>query len=461
MAAPKLTDEQVDLADKIAARAKAKGLNPDFVLSMVMQESGFNHALTSDKGAQGVMQITPDTAATYKCENPKDVDQNIDCGLAILSDLISKPHIGNDPYKVLAGYNAGPNTTFFKSGNLADLPDETINHMDKVSQHYGGELPTVMSGVPDENTDERKEPAAGAPVPKVPAGTSEVAQPTSPYAVIGGVVGGTLASGTETGKKLAPLIPNLINKFSGAPVDPNKPVSKAALQNWLNAMLQSNSQKVNLPISELEKLTGKKIRTMSEVGDAYRDLQAVQDRIVTKPMVKMVDGRPGVFEQTGRMTSSTVPGRPAIDLTPYEVKGGNIRQAVGRQFQNAGDVVKSVGPSVGRIIGGAFGGANAGVNAYDAWEMAQKIKNNPEASPLDYLRLGSKTLATAGGALSMVPLGYTQVLGAGLQAPEAIISLGEGVYEGAKELNARRKAATREDVDRMLTSVDAMGNPIP
>ncbi len=38
----KLSDEQLDIADKVARKAKEKGLNPDFVLAMVMIESGFD-----------------------------------------------------------------------------------------------------------------------------------------------------------------------------------------------------------------------------------------------------------------------------------------------------------------------------------------------------------------------------------------------------------------------------------
>ena len=70
-------------------------------------------------------------------------------------------------------------------------------------------------------------------------------------------------------------------------------------------------------------------------------------------------------------------------------------------------------------------------------------------------------MAALGGALSTIPLGITQPVGFALQAPEAAIALGESAYQGAKELTRRRKEATREDVDRMLTNVDPMGNPMP
>ena len=156
-------------------------------------------------------------------------------------------------------------------------------------------------------------------------------------AVIGAVTGAGVAGGIETGKKLIPLVPNILNRLGGAEVDPNKPVSRASLQRYLNSQIAEN---LRLPVSELEKVSGAgKIRTMSEVQNALRAIQAVEEKKTAKPMVRMVEGRPGVFEQTGRMTTSTIPGKPAVDLTPYEVKpSGPIRQAVGRQFQTATEV---------------------------------------------------------------------------------------------------------------------------
>jgi hypothetical protein len=320
---------------------------------------------------------------------------------------------------------------------------------------------------------EEEKPAEAAPEPAgedgntvAPKGSSDIpgkAESDKPFfGIVGGVTGAGIAGNVEAGKRILPLIPNLINKVTGKEIDVNKPASRMALQNWLNSMLQSNGQNVKLPVSELEKLTGTKIRTMGELGDAYKAIQAVEEQKVTKPMVKMVEGRPGVFEQTGRMTSSTIPGKPAVDLTPYEVKStGPVRQALGRQMQTTGEVMRSALPSVGRVGIGALGGANAMMTGYDAWEMAQKLKAEKDPSWVDYARLATKSMATVGGGLSMLPFGITQGAGLALQAPEAAISLGENIYGGAKELGKRRKEATKEDTDRMLMNVDPMGNPMP
>ena len=157
----KLTDKQLEIALKVADAAEKQGLNPNFVLPMVMQESGFNQNAVSPSGAIGVMQLLPSTAKSFKVD-PKNIDENIDGGMRLLKELIQNPKIGNDPYKVLAGYNSSTETRnkFYESGDLADLKDETITHMLKISEYYGGDLPKVSL----EKTEQAAaaEPAASA-----------------------------------------------------------------------------------------------------------------------------------------------------------------------------------------------------------------------------------------------------------------------------------------------------------
>ena len=192
----KFTQDQFNTAKKVRERALANGLNPDFVLPMVMQESGFKNSSKSNKGAVGVMQVMPDTAETYKCDNPHDEDQNIECGMTILKDLMSKPNIGGDPHKVLAGYNAGPNSKFVKTGELKDLSDETLNHIDAVSNFAGGELPSNLT------VDAVDKPAPvnmgkGKPVANNPV----AAQPLDP--LFGAGAGAAVGAGMGTTAALA------------------------------------------------------------------------------------------------------------------------------------------------------------------------------------------------------------------------------------------------------------------
>jgi hypothetical protein len=104
--------------------------------------------------------------------DPKNIDENIDGGMRLLKELIQNPKIGNDPYKVLAGYNSSTETRnkFYASGNLEDLKDETINHMLKISEYYGGDLPSVSL--------EKTEQAAAAEPAASAASEAAKAEPT-------------------------------------------------------------------------------------------------------------------------------------------------------------------------------------------------------------------------------------------------------------------------------------------
>lgn len=139
-----LNDEQRNIAAKVIAESLKQGVNPNFTLPLVKQESGFNHGAVSDKGAVGVMQLMPDTAAGLKVD-PKDLDQNITGGIRLIKELSSNKMIGNDPIKVLAGYNASTETRnkFYESGDPSVLKFETLDYIDKIAKHAGDSLPSV------------------------------------------------------------------------------------------------------------------------------------------------------------------------------------------------------------------------------------------------------------------------------------------------------------------------------
>jgi hypothetical protein len=454
----KLTDEQLDIADKVGRKAQEKGLNPDFVLSLVMAESGFNPKATSKKGAIGIMQLMPETAKGLKVD-PHDMDQNIEGGLNLLKELVSNKKIGNDPYKVLAAYNTSTETRnkFLESGDLSVLPDETIDYMDKVSRYHGNNLPTVTteqtgedktaSSSDTENTSENQNNGNLPPDNRtVPAGssTSNIEESALPYALMGGYAGAHIAGGIETTKQLAPLVPNFINKVSGSPPNPTKPMARWGLQNYLNSQISPN---LKMPLSELEKVSGgNKIRTMAEVQNALKAIQEVKsERVAKTASINPATGQP-------RQIFTTTPGRSAVDLSKYERTPGVLAN-VSEEAANAGRIVKGALPSVGRVGVGALGGALAGAQLHDAF--SDYLKEGKDLH-MPSGRTAAKFASGAGGALSVLPFGVTQGAGLLLQAPE----LGYQAVDYAKQLNERRKSATKEDTDRMLMNVDPMGNPM-
>jgi hypothetical protein len=151
----KLTDEQMEIVGKVIKAAEARGINPDFVLPMVRAESGFNPNAKSPKNAFGVMQLMPATAASLKVD-PNDVDQNIEGGFRLLQELMSNPKIGTDPAKIIAAYNANPTIKFIETGNLADLPDETLNHLSRIADYAGGTIPSPLLQKTTEQADQQK-----------------------------------------------------------------------------------------------------------------------------------------------------------------------------------------------------------------------------------------------------------------------------------------------------------------
>lgn len=96
---------KVDIDAVIREASLRRQLDPDFVNAVIRAESNFHPRAVSPKGAQGLMQLMPGTAAKLGVTDPFDPRANVEAGTAYLSDLLDLYH--NDPIKALAAYNAG------------------------------------------------------------------------------------------------------------------------------------------------------------------------------------------------------------------------------------------------------------------------------------------------------------------------------------------------------------------
>jgi len=96
-----------DLDAVVSAASKRNNIDPDLVNSLILAESGFDPNAVSPKGAQGLMQLMPRTAAQMGVQNAMDPAANVEGGTRYLGELLSRYH--NDLSKALAAYNAGPN----------------------------------------------------------------------------------------------------------------------------------------------------------------------------------------------------------------------------------------------------------------------------------------------------------------------------------------------------------------
>ena len=94
------------LASIITDAAAKFGVDPNLIAAMAFRESRFNPNAVSARGAQGVMQLMPRTAARLGVSNSFDARENILGGTKYLRSLLDR--FGGDLDRTLAAYNAGP-----------------------------------------------------------------------------------------------------------------------------------------------------------------------------------------------------------------------------------------------------------------------------------------------------------------------------------------------------------------
>jgi soluble lytic murein transglycosylase-like protein len=109
------------------------GVDPYLIYCLMSQESRFAPSATSYKGAQGLMQLMPGTAARYGVTNPYDVAQSIMGGTRYLKDLLKMFNGRVD--LALAGYNAGEGAVM-KYGNTVPPYSETRNYVRLILARY-------------------------------------------------------------------------------------------------------------------------------------------------------------------------------------------------------------------------------------------------------------------------------------------------------------------------------------
>ncbi|WP_211104144.1 phage tail length tape measure family protein [Azospirillum sp. Sh1] len=134
------------VVDMLRSEARAQGVPEDVVLAVAKIESNFRQyrddgrVLTSSAGAQGVMQLMPDTAKWLGVD-ATDTRQNIQGGVKFLSMLGRQ--FGGDWNLVAGAYNAGPGrmTEYLRDGRA--LPAEAVGYM----RNFGSTVKSVGTDI--------------------------------------------------------------------------------------------------------------------------------------------------------------------------------------------------------------------------------------------------------------------------------------------------------------------------
>ncbi|MBL8394112.1 MAG: transglycosylase SLT domain-containing protein [Candidatus Accumulibacter sp.] len=99
------TELQKKVVGLVHQLAPEYGVSPRLALAVIRAESNFNPVAQSNKNAQGLMQLIPDTSARFNVKQPFDPEQNLRGGLAYLRWLLA--YFEGDVSLVAAAYNAG------------------------------------------------------------------------------------------------------------------------------------------------------------------------------------------------------------------------------------------------------------------------------------------------------------------------------------------------------------------
>ena len=109
--------------------ASAASLEPNLLRAVIVVESGFNVRATSKRGAMGLMQLMPATAARFGISDGFDPGQNVGAGARYLKFLLNR--FGQNISLALAAYNAGEDAVDRNGGQIPPYT-ETMAYVPRV-----------------------------------------------------------------------------------------------------------------------------------------------------------------------------------------------------------------------------------------------------------------------------------------------------------------------------------------
>ena len=136
---PSSGDAQIDQI--IFSAGQKFGVDPRLLHAVITQESRYVVAAKSGAGAQGLMQLMPDTAKRFGCDDAFDTQKNVEAGTKYLRVLLKR--FDGDVSLALAGYNAGEGNVDKYKG----IPPfhETEKYVRNITASYGKNYHPILT----------------------------------------------------------------------------------------------------------------------------------------------------------------------------------------------------------------------------------------------------------------------------------------------------------------------------
>lgn len=144
--------------DVIKAASEKHRIDRALIESVIHAESSFNPNAISPKGARGLMQLMPTTAAALGVGDAFDPQANVDGGTRYLQQLLIK--YNNDLAKALAAYNAGPHRV--QQYNGVPPYRETHQYVSRVITEFNRKKLAEAGAQPVASKQATKKPAKSA-----------------------------------------------------------------------------------------------------------------------------------------------------------------------------------------------------------------------------------------------------------------------------------------------------------
>jgi soluble lytic murein transglycosylase-like protein len=139
LAAPLCDPMPAEQLDKLIERSSSQqGVKSDLVRAVISEESAGRPCAVSPKGAQGLMQLMPETAQLFGVKDAFDPEENVDAGTRLLKQLLTK--YGGDVSRTLSAYNAGE-ARVDQQGGADGVPPiaETVNYVKDILAKLAGQ----------------------------------------------------------------------------------------------------------------------------------------------------------------------------------------------------------------------------------------------------------------------------------------------------------------------------------